>query len=324
MGLRFALAAGIAATLWGQAASALTLGMNWTAQAELGGFYQAQAAGLYSAAGLDVKLVDGGPEIDNARALEGGRLDMAVLSDPYAVMRTVLDHSDVVTVAAFFQRNPQILLAHPGSGVDGLASLRGRSIHLSVEARETWWPWLKKVHGFTDNQFVGQSYSLRRFLETPDAIQQGYLTDEPFQAATMGMTPVVLLLADYGFPPYSTLLGVRRSVIERDPDAVRRLVRATAQGWRDYLFGDRTAADRIILKSGRDMTQARIDYAVKMLVEKGIVLSGDAADRGIGTMTQAAWDAFVGQAMELGLYPAQLDWRSAIRFEFSETGVRMP
>jgi len=46
-----------------------------------------------------------------------------------------------------------------------------------------------------------------------------------------------ILLADYGFNTYSTLIETRRDVIEKKPDLVQRFVDASAVGWYNYIYG---------------------------------------------------------------------------------------
>ena len=100
------------------AAQPLRLGLDWLAEAEYGGYYAAQAAGLYQQAGLDVQIIEGGPQVNQAQFLLAGRLDLTVTSNSFLALNFVQQNLPFVAIAAFFQKDPSIILAHPGTGHD--------------------------------------------------------------------------------------------------------------------------------------------------------------------------------------------------------------
>ena len=85
---------------------------NWFAQAEHGGFYQALAQGLYKKAGLDVTLRMGGPQVNGLQLLAAGQADCYMGYD----VQTMKVHEQgvrAVTVAAAFQKDPEVMIGHP-------------------------------------------------------------------------------------------------------------------------------------------------------------------------------------------------------------------
>ncbi|HEY9860422.1 MAG TPA: ABC transporter substrate-binding protein, partial [Candidatus Obscuribacterales bacterium] len=150
-------------------------GTNWFAQAEHGGFYQAVAAGIYQAHGLDVTIQMGGPQVNGTQLLMGGAVDffMGYGSD---AIKAIAEGIPKVTVASIFQKDPQVLLAHPGTGRDSLAEFKGAPILLSAAANTTFWPFLKSKYGFTDDQKRPYNFNVGPFLADKTLVQQGYLS----------------------------------------------------------------------------------------------------------------------------------------------------
>lgn len=290
---------------------------DWRAEAEQGGFYEALANGEYARRGLDVKIVQGGPGVNVPQLLAAGSVDLGVGSNGFIVLNLAQEGVPVKAVAAVFQKDPQVLLAHPGTGVNSLADLKGRPILLSDASVTAFWVWLKAKYGFTDDQVRKYTFNNGPFLADKRAAQQGYLTSEPYTIEKQaGMKPVVFLLADNGYPSYATMILAPDALIAKNPAAVKAFVEATAKGWRDYLNGDPRPADALIKRDNPEMTQDVLDQARAKLKTYGIVDGGDAATAGIGVMTDARWKAFFDMAAGQGVYPKTLDYKKAYTLQF--------
>jgi NitT/TauT family transport system substrate-binding protein len=290
---------------------------DWRAQAEHGGFYQALTSGEYRRRGLDVEIVPGGPGVNVPQLVASGAVDMGMGSDSFIVLKLAEEKVPVKAVAAFFQKNPQVLIAHPDPAVRSIADLKGRPFLISTAARDSFWPWLKAKYGFSDDQVRAYSFSVAPFLADASAVQEGYLTSEPFTIEkTAHFQPRVFLLADDGYASYATMVLAPDRLIAEHPDTVRKFVEASAVGWRDYLHGDPAAANRMILKDNPEMTQDLIDQARAKLLSFAIVDGGDAARLGPGAMTDARWAGFFQTTAAEGLYPKTLDYRRAYTLAF--------
>lgn len=308
---------------WAGSATAqekLVFATDWRAQAEHGGFYQALASGLYKKRGLDVTLRQGGVGMDPQQLLAAGAIDAAMGSSGFFTLNLVEAGAPVVTVAAIFQKDPWILMTHPRDDVNGLADMKGKPIHIGDPSVNTIWRWLKSRYGFQDSQIRKYTFNIAPFLVDAGAIQQGYVTSEPFTAEKAGVKPKVHLLADNGYLSYAATIMVRRELLERKPDVVRAFVEASIEGWYQYLHGDPSAANALIKRDNPEMDDATLDYARRKMVEYGIVDSGDAAEGGIGVMTEARWEAFTREMQGLGIYPPGLDWRKGVDFRFVNKG----
>jgi NitT/TauT family transport system substrate-binding protein len=296
---------------------------DWHAQAEQGGFYQALATGEYKKRGLDVTIVQGGPAVNVPQLLATGAIDLGMGSNSFIVLNQAQEKTPIKAVMAAMQSDPQVLIAHPDQGLHSLADMKGRPILLSDASITAFWVWLKAKYGFTDDQVRKYTHSSAAFLADPRVIQEGYLTSEPYTIEKEGgMKPQVFLLADEGYPGYAAMVLARDSLIASNPQAVKAFVDATAAGWKSYLYGDPKPGDALILKDNPEMTQDLLDYARAKMRDKGVVLSGDAQTQGVGAMTDARWAEFFQVASSQGVYPKDLDYKSAYTLQFLPTGAK--
>jgi NitT/TauT family transport system substrate-binding protein len=304
-------------------AETVKFGTDWKAEAEHGGYYQAIATGIYKRYGLDVSLRPGGPQVNHAQLLAAGVLDFNIASNSFIPLNFVKEKIPMVAVAAMFQKDPSVLIAHPGQG-DSLAALKGKPIMIGSDTRVTSWLFLKQKFGYTDDQIRPYAFSVAPFLADPKAIQQGYLTSEPFTIEKAGVKPVVMLLADAGYSSYGNIIETSQKLAHDKPDLVRRFIDASIEGWYSYLYGDPTPANTLIKRDNPEMTDELIAYGIAKMKQYGIVDSGDAKNLGIGAMTEARWQAFFEGMAKAGLYPADMDFRPAYTLQFVDHKVGMP
>ena len=289
---------------------------DWKAQAEHGGFYQAVAAGLYKKAGLDVTIHEGGPGIDHQQLIAAGAVDMAMGANSFFPLNLVQAGAPVKAVMAAFQKDPQMLMTHPRDDIKTLADMKGKPIMIADSSINTFWVWLHAKFGFEDTQIRKYTFNMAPWLVDKTAIQQGYLSSEPFLVMKEGVTPKVFLLADYGYPGYSAMVLVPQKLIDSKPAVVKAFVAASIQGWHDYLYGDNKAANELIKHDNPDMTDDVIAYGIAKMKEYGIADGGDAAKGGIGTMTDARWKEFFDIMVAQKVYPADVNYKAAYTLDF--------
>ena len=292
---------------------------NWKAQAAHGGFYQAIADGTYQRYGLDVTLIQGGPQINNRALLPAGRIDFLMTGNLLSSFDNVKNGVPTVVVSGIFQKDPQALLAQPGQGYESFEALKTAPVaFIAKDAQFSWWQWLKATHGFRDESLKPYNYNLAPFLANPKSIQQGYSVAEPIYVENQaGFKPIVHLLADHGFSTYSTVIEARTETVSKQPDLVQRFVDASAIGWVNYLYGDRKAAHELMRRDNPEMTAAEMESSVALMKQQGIVDSGDALVDGIGAMNPARVKDFYGQMVKAGLYKAgEVDLSRVADFRF--------
>ena len=299
-------------------ATTIRFATDWRAEAEQGGFFEALATGEYAKRGLDVHIIPGGPGSNTPELIASGAADMGIGSNSFGVMNLAAEHVPVKAVMAAFQKDPQVLIAHPGTGVESLADLKGHPILLADAAITSFWPWLKAKYGLSDTQVRKYSYSSAPFLADPRAVQEGYVTSEPYTIEQQsGKTPKVFLLADNGYPGYAAMVLAPDKLIASNPKAVQAFVEASAIGWKAYLEGDAAPADAMILKLNKEMTPAILSQARAKMRQYELVRGGDAAGGGIGAMSDAQWKAFFDMASGLGVYPKTVDYHQAFTTVFT-------
>ncbi|MDE8349590.1 MAG: ABC transporter substrate-binding protein [Acidocella sp.] len=306
-------------------ADKVTFGLDWVAEPEYGGYYQALATGIYKKYGLDVSIVEGGPQVNNAQLLVTGRLTFDITSNSFLALNFVQENIPYEVVAAGFQKDPDVLIAHPGTGEDSFAALKGKPISVSDDTRASWWLYLKAKYGFSDDQLRPYSFSLTPFFTNPTAIQEAYVTSEPYLVKQQtGKMPVVLMISDAGFDGYASLIATSKKLVATNPDLVKRFIEASTEGWYSFLYGDPAPAFAAIQKANPDMSTGLLEYGYEQIKARGIVDSGDAKTLGIYAMTDARWKAFFSQMAATGLYDKTMDYKAGYTLQFVDKGFGKP
>ncbi|PZM14563.1 ABC transporter substrate-binding protein [Rhizobium tubonense] len=325
----FLTIAGLAATVAiAQPAAALdkvTYGTNWLAEAEHGGFYQAVVDGTYKKYGLDVTIVQGGPNAANSSLLIAGKIDF-YMGSPQEEVAAVEQGIPIVDVAAIFQKDPQVLIAHPDAGIEKFADLaKLPTIFMGKDGYITYFEWMKaNFQGFKDEQYKPYNFSPVPFIADKQSAQQGYLTSEPYEIQKQtGWEPKVFLLADAGYSPYSTMITTQSSTVADKPDLVQRFVSASIEGWYNYLYGDNKAANELIKKDNPDMTDGQIAYSIAKMKEYGILESGDASEKGIGCITDEHYKKFFDEMVQIKVFKPDTDYKKAYVSQFACKSVGM-
>ncbi len=300
-----------------QALDKVTFGTNWVAEAEHGGFYQALADGTYRRYGLDVTIRQGGPNVNNRILLPVGKIDFFLSANTIEGFDAVAQNLPTVEVAALFQKDPQVLIAHPDQGIDTFTDLKKLTLFISQEGMATYYQWLKADYGFTDSQVKPYTFNPQPFLADKKSAMQGYATSEPFAIEQQAkFTPKVFLLADQGFSGYSTLLETRRDLVDKKTDLVQRFVDASIIGWYNYLYHDNAAANALIKQQNPDIGDDLLAYSVAKMKAYGIVDSGDTTTLGVGAMTDARVKNFFDEMVRAGVAKPDLDYRKAYTPQF--------
>lgn len=294
--------------------------LSWVAEAEYGGFYQARATGIYKDYGLDVTIKQGSPRGNYNLLLIGGAVDLT-MSHCGEALNAAKDAVPKVTVAAIFQRDPQVLIAHPGTGNDSIDKLKGKSILVAGAADANYWPFLKAKYGFTDDQKHPYNFDVQPFLKDKNIIQQGIITAEPFEIKKKGgFDPVVMLLADYGYNPYNFTVETTHKLVDKNPDLIQRFVDASIKGWYSYLE-EPIPGNKLIKIDNPLMTDEQISFSIQKMKESNLVLGGDAQQLGIGAMTEERWKSFFNDMVQAGVFDKDLNYKDAFTLQFVNKGV---
>ncbi len=230
---------------------------NWRAQAEHGGFYLAVANGIYKKYGIDADIRMGGPQQNPSQLLLGGRVDM-IMSNSFEGINYAKEGLPFLVIAAIFQKDPQVIISHPGVGNDTLEpTLKGKPILIGAGGRTSYWPFLQGAASASPTSRSAPTPSTwRRSSPTSSISQQGFLSSEPFVIMQAGVQP--------GRAPHRRRRlrqlqhhdqHLRRRWSTEKKDVVQRFVNATAEGWAEYMKGGPAieAANALIKKDNPDM-----------------------------------------------------------------------
>ncbi|GGB61769.1 ABC transporter permease [Roseibium aquae] len=300
----------------------VVFGTNWVAQAEHGGYYQAVADGTYEACGIQVEIRPGGPQVNNRILLPTGKIDFLMGGSMLQAFSAVEQGIPTKVVAAHFQKEPQIIMTHPGQGLDTWESLKGINLLLGKAGLNSYYQWMVSEFGFSLDQVRPYTFNPAPFIADPRVGQQGYVTSEPFAVQTEGgFEPNIFLIADFGYDTYSTTVETRNELIETKPEVVACFVDASAIGWVNFLYGDNSAALDLIKADNPGMSDAQLAFSIEKLKEYGIVDSGDAETMGIGAMTDERNKSFYDKMVAAGVVSADVDYTQAYTLEFVNKGV---
>lgn len=262
-------ASGAAGTDQAPALRKVVFQSDWFPQAEHGGFYQALAKGFYREAGLDVEIRPGGPGVGIKVPVATGDVDFG-LNRSDDVMVVASRGLPLVMVAAVLQHDPQALMVHEDSPVKSFRDLKGRTVIASVGM--SWIPYIQKKYGIAFD-LKPNTYSVASFLADKDAIQQCFVTNEPFYAQQQGIRVRTLPLASSGFDAYHAII-CRRELLRLSPELVRVFVAASLRGWRDYIDNDPGPAHELILKRNAHMSRELLDFSRGEMILRSLV-TGD-------------------------------------------------
>ena len=304
------------------AADKVTFATNWLPEAEHGGYYQALADGTYARFGLDVTILPGGPQTGNRLLLAAGKIEFYMGVNMIQPFNAVEQKVPTIVIAAHFQKDPEIIMSHPGTGHDNWNDLTSAKAFIGKESLASFYQWMVIDHGFKEENVAPYNFNPGPFIADKNAIQGGYVTSEPFEVERVGkFKPNVFLLADLGFTTYATLVEARTDLVEKNPDLVQRFVDASAIGWYTYLYGDSSKGNAAIKLENPDISDEQIAFSTAEMRRYGIVDSGDSLKLGIGAMTDARMKDFFDKMVKAKVVAPGIDYKKAYTLQFVNKGV---
>ena len=273
---------------------------NWVAQPEHGGFYQALVDDEYSKCGLDVEIIQGGPNSNNRAKLITKKIDLYMGGNLIQLINARSENIPIKMVASFFQKDPQIIISHPEGNLKNWESVKDADpIFISDLGLVTFYKWMEKEYGFESSKRRPYLFNPSPFLANVNSAQQGYLTSEPYVIKReLGIEPNIFLLAEHGFDTYATTIEALDDTITNRQGDIQCFIDASKIGWKKYLYGDSSKANELIKKENPDMTDEKMNYSINKLKQYGIVDSGDALKNGIGYFSPKRIQAFYTKMLE--------------------------
>jgi NitT/TauT family transport system substrate-binding protein len=272
----------------------VTLQLNWFPEAEHGGFFAALVHGDYRAAGLNVKIISGGPDTPVVQQVARRAVTFGVVNADNVLFGRA-QQAPVVALMAPLQISPRCLIVHESSGIRDFEQLKDMTIAMSTS--NAFSHYLRYKLPLTNVKIVPYSGNVAQFLLNKDYAQQGYVFSEPYVARKEGGDPRVLMVSDLGFNPYTSLLFTHAKLVDEDPKLVAKMVAASVRGWQRYLRASEET-NRYIHEVNPQMDLDILAYGAKTI--EPLVLDPVAEREGIGTMSAERWRQLADQLVESG------------------------
>jgi NitT/TauT family transport system substrate-binding protein len=199
--------------------------------------------------------------------------------------------------------------------VADLAALKGRPVLIAGSSRTTFWPWLRTKYGFTDDQIRPYTFNLQPFFADKAVAQQAYPSSEPYQAEQQQEKVKFFLLADGGYPPYGSTIVTTEKMIADKPGVVERFVKASLEGWSDYMKNP-APGNALIKADNAKMTDGQLAFALERLKEMKAIDRGDAATLGVGIITADRYRQIYDFLVADGLLDPKVEWQKSFDDRF--------
>ena len=277
---------------------AIVVQLDWVAEPEHGGFYQALAKGYFKEAGLDVTIDQGGPNGNVMRKVASGQANIGQ-ADSTSSIGAIAQGAPLINIGAVFQNDPSVLMLHAENPVSRFEDLNGKTIMARPEWEFLWY--LRKKYDI-DFAIIPQNFSVANFIVDKNFIQQGYYIAEPYHITKGGAKePKYLYAWDAGFDAYTVLIA-NKPWAAAHPDQLRAFMKAYIHGWQDYLEGDPTPANELMKKANANNTDEFLAYSrAKIIAEKLVVGRQNGSASQIGRISRERFQTQLDQQEELGL-----------------------
>jgi NitT/TauT family transport system substrate-binding protein len=295
----------------GSGATPIILQADWYPQPEHGGFYTAIAKGYYANEGLDVSIQPGGPYVSVEKQVSSGAAQFGMSSSD-KTLESIADGQPLVAVMATMQHDPQGVMVRKDSPIRSFADLNGHTV--AIKTGSTWWEYISKRYQLTNVREVPAMMNVANFVADPNYVQQAFATSEPFFAKQAGIETRVLLTSDAGYSPYRVILTTR-DLLAQHPEIAEKFVRASLQGWRDYL-ADPSAAHAMIAKLNPALNPEWMEFTWRALRDGHFVAGDDPSGMELGRMNAARWTTMYGQLVDLKVIDTPFDPATGYTLQF--------
>jgi NitT/TauT family transport system substrate-binding protein len=282
--------------------------LNWFAQPDQAGYWQAQEDRLGRDAGVAIAVRQGGPRIQTIPQVASGQAEFGIANADDLLLARARG-APVRAVLAHLDHVPYTLVYHQDPAVKSIRDLRDRTF--AVNLGSAYWEWLRHRYQLGGARTIPVSGDLGLFRNDPGMVQQGYSLYLPARMAQAGVAVGQITLASLGYRSYGVLFTTDEMIRDK-PALVRATVAAVRQGWRSYA-ADPARLRPLITGLNQQISPALYDSASRELI--ATQLQGDPAR--FGCMSAARWDELAAQLAAIRFLPAGFDAAGA--FDLSMT-----
>ena len=281
------------------AADKVTIQLKWVTQAQFGGYYVAQDKGYYSAAGLDVTIKPGGPDIATPQVIAGGGADVIVDWMPSALASREKGVS-LVNIAQIFKKSGMMLTCRKDSGIKSPSDFRGKTLGVWFYGNEyPFLSWMSQLGiptkgGSNGVTVLKQGFNVDPILQKQAECVSTMTYNEYWQVVDAGLSPSELVVYKYEDQGVATLedgLYVLEKNLRNKAfvDKMARFLRASIKGWKYAADHPDEAAD-IVLEN--DDTGAQTEKHQRRMMREINKLVGN-QPQGIGYLIPADYNRTV-------------------------------
>ncbi len=221
---------------------------QWAPQSQFAGYYVAHDKGFYAARGLDVKILQGGPDFPPSELLPAGKSDFGTMFLTTAIVRRAKG-SKIINIGQIVQRSALMLVARKSSGIKVPADMNGKKVALWGEEFQI------QPRAFFQQQhltvkILQQGTTMNLFLRGGVDVASAMWYNEYYRILQAGINPEELttfLLADYGLNFPEDGIYCLESTFQKDPRRCINFVQASIAGWQ-YAFAHQDEALDIVMK----------------------------------------------------------------------------
>ncbi|MCC7193081.1 MAG: ABC transporter substrate-binding protein [Phycisphaeraceae bacterium] len=275
----------------------VSLQLNWFPEPEFGGIYEAERAGIFKKYGLEVTILQGGPNVPAVQLVTSGRVDMGIAAAD-EVINFRLQGDDLVAIFATYQTSPQGIMVHDSNPAGSIPELLAAGGDIAVQPEIAYVKYFEKKYDVSKIRFIAYDGGVAQFLNNPAYVQQCFVFSEPVAAKQQGAKPKVFLIADTGFNPYTAVVVTRGEFLKKNHEIAARFAAALAEGWRAYLDNP-APANEMMAKLNPNMDLKTFAQAAE--AQKPLIENQETAEHGLGSMSKERWIELSKQLVEIGI-----------------------
>ena len=285
----------------------VTLQLKWTHQFQFAGYYMALHNGHYKRAGLNVRIVPGGPDVNVTDVVMSGKADFGV-----GTSDLLLDYvagKPVQVLGVVFQHSPLVVVVHPvQTGNNPVQALAGRRVMVEPHSADILA--MFQHMGLTDNQWerVDHTGSVIDFINNDVDAFSAYLSDEPWLLKQKNIGFEVLSPRSYGIDFYGDNFFTRRRMVVENEKIVEAFCDATRAGWEDAVNDPEAAVDLILDKYPCSKTREHLVFEAQQTLRLMTSLVYP------GYMLPARWNHIARTYIEIGMLDKKPDFSDFLYF----------
>ncbi|MBM7571131.1 ABC transporter substrate-binding protein [Aquibacillus albus] len=284
--------------------------LNWFSKAQHGGVYAARERGIFEENGLEVEIEPGGPQVSSIQMVASGSSEFGLAhADQMVIAKN--QGIDLVAVATAMQGSPQAFMFHEGEGVTDFEELNGRTAY--IQPGITYWDYLKSKYDLSGVEEISYTGDHANFINDPSSVSQAFVTSEPYFLGEEGIETETLLISEAGYDPYNIVLYVTRDYLESNEETVQKMVTSFVKGWNSYKDSPDEITE-VINEANPDISFEAFKFEQE--TQEEFIYGGDAAEHGVGYMSEERWQTLIDQLAELGLLEETFDANEIFTTEY--------